>query len=98
VNLLLKFQPKTDEPVVRNLSKVKSETTLLGVSSTDTPLQGVSISSIPTAEKGLGHTVSGVDEFLLAKKALSGCARRKLKRQKLWQARQELGAFSNQEM
>jgi hypothetical protein len=30
-----------DEPVVRDLSKVKSETTLLGVSSTDIPLQGV---------------------------------------------------------
>jgi hypothetical protein len=39
----------TDEPVVRNLSEVKSETIPLGVSSTDTLLQGTSTSSIPTA-------------------------------------------------
>jgi hypothetical protein len=34
------------EPVVRNLSDVKSKTILLGVSSTDIPLQGTSTSSI----------------------------------------------------
>jgi hypothetical protein len=68
------------EPAVRNLSKVRSETTLLGVSRTDTPLQGASTSSIPTAGEGLGHTVSEVGELRLAKKALSGCAKRKLKK------------------
>jgi hypothetical protein len=68
-----------DEPMVRNLSEVKSETILLRVSSTDIPLQGTSTSCIPTAG-GLGHIVSGVGELRLAKKALSGCARRKLKK------------------
>jgi hypothetical protein len=83
-----------DEPVGRNLSEVKSETTLLGVSSTDIPLQGTSTSSIPTAGEGLGHIVSGVGELHLVKKALSGCSRWKLKRQELRQAKQELRAFS----
>jgi hypothetical protein len=71
-----------DEPVAQNLSEVKSKTIPSGVSSTDTPLQGASTSSIPTAGEGLGHTctVSGVGELCLAKKALSGCARRKLKK------------------
>jgi hypothetical protein len=68
-----------DEPVVRNLSVVKSKTTLLGVSITDIPLQGASTSSIPTAGV-LEHIFSGVGEFRLVKKALSGCARRKLKK------------------
>jgi hypothetical protein len=63
-----------DERGVRNLPKVKPRTTLLGVSSTDTPLQGASTSSIPT-----GQVVSGVGGLRLAKKALSGCTRRKLK-------------------
>jgi hypothetical protein len=69
-----------DEPVVRNLSEVKSKTILLGVSSTDIPLQGTSTSSIPTAGEGLGHIVSVAGELRLVKKALSGCARRKLKK------------------
>jgi hypothetical protein len=67
-----------DEPVVRNLFEVKSETILLRVNSTDIPLQGTSTSSIPTAGEGLGHIVSGVGELHLAKKALSGCPRRKI--------------------
>jgi hypothetical protein len=70
----------TDEPVVRNLSEIKSETILLGVSSTDILLQGTSTSIIPTAGEGLGHIVSGVGELRLTKKALSGCVRQKLKK------------------
>jgi hypothetical protein len=52
----------------------------LGVSSTDIPLQGASTSSTPTAGEAVGHIVSGVGGLRLAKKALSGCARRKLKK------------------
>jgi hypothetical protein len=49
----------------------------LGVRSTDIPLQGASTPSIPTAE-GPGHPASGGG--LRLAKALSGCARRKLKK------------------
>jgi hypothetical protein len=69
-----------DKPAVQNLSEVKAETTLLGVSSTDIPLQGASTSSTPTAGEALGHLVSGVGRLRLAKKALSACTRRKLKK------------------
>lgn len=69
-----------DEPVVRNLPEVKPSTPLLGVSSTDTPLQGASSSSTPTEGEGLEHLASGAGGLRLAKKALSGCARRKLKK------------------
>jgi hypothetical protein len=50
----------------------------LGVSCTDIPLQGASTSSKPTAG-GQGHLASQAGGPCLAKKALSGCARRKLK-------------------
>jgi hypothetical protein len=52
----------------------------LEVSSTDIPLQGASTSSISTVVVVLEHTVSGVGGLCLAKKALSGCARKKLKK------------------
>jgi hypothetical protein len=65
--------------VVRNLPKVKPRTPLLGVNSTDTPLQGASSSSIPTEGEGLGQLTSGIGEICLAKKALSGCTRWRLK-------------------
>jgi hypothetical protein len=71
-----------DEPAIRNLSEGKTKTTVLGDSSIDIPLQGASTSSTPTAGEVLGHTVSGVGGLRLAKKALSGCARRKLKKGK----------------
>jgi hypothetical protein len=87
-----------DAPPVLNLPQAKTKTTLLGVSSADIPLQGASTSSTPTAGEGLGHIVSGVVGFRLAKKALSGSAKRKQKRKELGQARQELGAFSNQKL
>jgi hypothetical protein len=71
-----------DEPVVKHLPEVKPRSPLLRVSSTDTSLQGASTPSIPTAREGLGHPVSGVGGLRLAKKALSGCARWKLKKAK----------------
>jgi hypothetical protein len=61
-------------------SEVKSETILLGIISTDIPLQGTSTSSIPTGGEGLGYIVSGVGELRLKKKALSGWTRQKLKK------------------
>jgi hypothetical protein len=68
--------------MVRNLSEVKLKILLLGVSRTDIPLQGASISSKPTVGEGQGHLVSKVGGHHLAKKALSGCTRRKLKKAK----------------
>jgi hypothetical protein len=65
--------------MVRNLPEVKPKIPLLEVSRTDIPLQGASTSSKPTAE-GQGHLVSKVGGLHLAKKALSGCARQKLKK------------------
>jgi hypothetical protein len=70
-----------DKPMVRNLPEVKPKIPLLGVSRTDIPLQGASTSNKPTAE-GKGHLVSKVAGLHLAKKALSRCARRKLKKAK----------------
>jgi hypothetical protein len=61
-----------DEPVVRNLPEVNPWTPIL--------LQGASSSSIPTEGEGLEHLASGVGGSRLAKKTLSGCARRKLKK------------------
>ena len=55
-----------EEQVVQNLPEVKPKTPLLGVSSTDIPLQGVSTSST-SAAGGLGHLVSGVGGPRLAK-------------------------------
>jgi hypothetical protein len=72
-----------EEPMVRNLPEVKLRTPLLGISSTATPLQGASSSSIPTAGEGPGHLVPRVGGLCLAKKALSGCARHKLKKARL---------------
>jgi hypothetical protein len=65
--------------MVRNLPEVKPKVPLLGVSRTNIPLQGASISSKPIVE-GQGHLVSKVGGPRLAKKALSGCARWKLKK------------------
>jgi hypothetical protein len=87
-----------EEPVVQNLPGAKPKMTPLGVSNTDIPLQGASIFSILTVGGGLRHLISGVGGFRLANKSLSGCARRKMKRQKLRQEKQELAAVSNQEI
>jgi hypothetical protein len=71
-----------DKPMVRNLPKVKPKIPLLGVSRTDIPLQGSSTSSKPAVGEGLGHLVSRVGGLRLAKKALSGCTRWKLRKAK----------------
>jgi hypothetical protein len=68
--------------MVRNMPKVKPGTSLLGVSGTDTPQQGTSIAGLPAVGGELGHLVSGIGGIRLAKKALSGCARRKVKKAK----------------
>jgi hypothetical protein len=66
--------------VVQNLTKAQLKPPLLGVSSTDTPLQGAGSSSKPAAGEGLAHLLSGIGGPRLAKKALSGFAKRKLKK------------------
>jgi hypothetical protein len=58
-----------DEPVVQNLPQGKPKTTLMGVSSTDTLLQGASTSNTPAAG-GLGHLVSRVGGPSIAEKIL----------------------------
>jgi hypothetical protein len=68
--------------MVRNLPDVKPKIHLLGVSSTDIPLQTASTSSKPTVGEGQENLVSRVGGLRLEKKALSGCARRKLKNAK----------------
>jgi hypothetical protein len=57
------------EPVVQNLPEAQQKPPLLGVSSTDTPLEGAGSSSKP-AREGVGHLVPGVSGPCLAKKAL----------------------------
>jgi hypothetical protein len=66
--------------MARHLPEVKTKVSLMGVSLTDIPLQGASTSSIPTVGEGLGHLVFRVGGLCLAKKALSGCARQKLRK------------------
>jgi hypothetical protein len=68
--------------MVRNLPEVKPGTSLLGVSGIYTPLQGASISGLPAVGGELVHLLSGVGGIRLAKKALSGFSRRKLKKSK----------------
>jgi hypothetical protein len=63
--------------VVRHLPEVKPKIPLFGVSLTDIPLQGA---SKRTVGDGQGHLVSQEGEPCLAQKALSGCARQKLKK------------------
>jgi hypothetical protein len=79
--------------VVRNLPEVKPGTSLLGVSDTDTPLQGASISGLPAAGGEPGHLVSTVGGIHLAKKALSGCTGRKLKKAKARASKAETGGI-----
>jgi hypothetical protein len=52
----------------------------LGASGTDILLKGASTSSIYIVGEGLVHLVSGVSGFRLAKKDLSGCTKRILKK------------------
>jgi hypothetical protein len=70
------------EPLVRNLPEVELRTSLSGTGRINTPLQGAGSAGIPIVEGDRGSLVPSMVEFLLAKKALSGCARRKLKKAK----------------
>jgi hypothetical protein len=89
MNLLLKFQLKTGTTSSWEPAQYKTRNYSLGASSTDILLKGANTSSIPTVGEGLAYLVSGVSGFRLAKKALSGCTKRKLKKartraRKLW--------------
>jgi hypothetical protein len=81
-NLLLKFQLKTGKASSGEPALYKTRNNSLGASSTDILLKGASISSIPTVGEGLAYLVSGVSRFRLAKKALSGCTKRKLQKER----------------
>jgi hypothetical protein len=52
----------------------------LGTGDIKTPLQGAGSAGIPVAEGDRGSLVPRIGKLRLAKKALSGCARRKLKK------------------
>jgi hypothetical protein len=78
--LLLKFQLKTGTTSSGEPARYKTRNYSLGASSTDILLKGASISSIPTVGEDLTYLVSGVSGFCLAKKALSGCTKRKLQK------------------
>jgi hypothetical protein len=67
--------------MVRNLPEVEPGTSLLGASGIDTPIQGAG-SGIPAVGRDQGSLVPSIGRFRLAKKALSGCARQKLKKAK----------------
>jgi hypothetical protein len=69
-----------DKPMVRYLPGVKRKIPLMGVGHTDIPPQGASTSSKPAVGEGQGHSVSQRGGPRLAKKAVSGCAIRKLKK------------------
>jgi hypothetical protein len=69
------------EPLVRNLPEVETGTFSSGTGGIDTPLQGAGSASIPVAGDR-GSLIPSVGEFRLAKKLLSGCPRRKLKKAK----------------
>jgi hypothetical protein len=68
-----------DEPQVRNLPEVRPGTSLMGVSYADIPLQGAGTASLPAVGGEPGHLITGVGGSCSARKALSECARRKLK-------------------
>jgi hypothetical protein len=71
-----------NEPLVRNLLEVELGTSLSGTGGINTPLQGAGSAGIPVVEGDQGSLVPSMGEFCLVKKALSGCARRKLKKTK----------------
>jgi hypothetical protein len=95
VNLLIAASAKDrDKPVMRNLPEVTSRTSLLGLNSSDTPVQRASSSSTPAEGKGLRHLSSGMGRLHLAKTKLPDCTRRKLKKARACKA--GTGAPSNQ--
>jgi hypothetical protein len=58
----------------------------MGVIYADIPLQGAGTASLPAVGGEPGHLVIGIGGSRPAKKALSGCARRRLKKQRLGRA------------
>jgi hypothetical protein len=79
--------------MVRHPLEVKTKIPLMRVSHTDIPPQGASTSSKPTVGEGQGHLVSQTGGPRLAKKALSGCARRKLKKARARASEAETGGI-----
>jgi hypothetical protein len=71
-----------DEPMARNLHEVELGTSFSGTSGINTPLQGAGSAGIPVAGGEQGSLVPRIGELRLAKKALSGCSTRKLKKAK----------------
>jgi hypothetical protein len=68
--------------MVRNLPEVKPGNSLLGASGIVTRIQGAGSTGIPAVGDDQGSLVPRIGGFRLAKKALSGCARQKLKKAK----------------
>jgi hypothetical protein len=80
-NLLLLTSAKgRDEPLARNLPEVELGTSVSGTGGITTPLQGAGSAGIPVAGGDQGSLVPRVGELRLEKKALSECARCKLKK------------------
>jgi hypothetical protein len=69
-----------NEPLVRNLPEVELGTSLSGTGGINTSLQEAGSAGIPAAEGDQGRLIPSMGEFRLAKKELSGSARRKLKK------------------
>jgi hypothetical protein len=80
-----------DKPMARHLPEVKTKIPLMGVSLTDTPLQGASTSSKPAV--GQGRLVPQTGEVHTAKKALSGSARQKLRKTRAGASKARTGGF-----
>jgi hypothetical protein len=85
--------------MAENLPEARQISPLLGISSTDIPLQGADFPSKPAAAEGAGHLVPGVTGPRSVKKkpyldTLSGS----LKRQELEKAKEKMGAAYNQQL
>jgi hypothetical protein len=82
-----------DKPMVRYLPEVKPKIPLMGVSHTDIPPQEASTSSKSAAGEGQGQSVSQTGGPRLAKKALFGYARQKLKKARARVSEAETGGI-----
>jgi hypothetical protein len=69
--------------MARHLPEVKTKVSLIGVSLTDIPLQGASTSSKYAVSERQGLLVPQTGELRLLKDALSGSARRKLRKARI---------------
>jgi hypothetical protein len=84
---------RRDKPMAGHLPEVKTKITLMEVSLTDTPLQGASTSSKIVEKEGQGRLVPQTGELRLAKEALSGYTRRKLRKTKAGTSEASTGGF-----